>query len=354
MFGIDDKALRVTWTVFLFTLILLLVYLIRDTLLVFAGAVLFAYVLSPIVALIERFLPKRRRAALSLVYVLLLGALIGLGFALLPRLASEAKSLLQSLPAMIMRGSWATLPLPGWAAPVRGQIVDTLKNQAAGLQAHVVPFIQEAGAQILSGVGSLVPIILVPILAFFFLKDARGIKANILEMAHGSARLTLATIINEVHRVLQSYMKALVILAAASFLAWFIFLSILGEPYALLLAGLAGVLEFLPVIGPAAALVIILLVCSTTGTGGVVWIIVFWLLNRVFQDYVLNPFLMSAGVEIHPILVLFGVLAGEQLGGIPGMFYSVPVLAILKVVLSTLSQTPPAKELPLPTPALAN
>jgi predicted PurR-regulated permease PerM len=145
--------------------------------------------------------------------------------------------------------------------------------------------------------------------------------------------------------MLQSYMKALVILAAASFLAWLIFLNILGEPYALLLAGLAGSLEFVPVIGPAAAVVIMLVVSSATGTGGVVWIIVFWVLNRVFQDYVLNPFLMSSGVEIHPVLVLFGVLAGDQLGGIPGMFYSVPVLAILKVVLSTLSQGPPETQI---------
>jgi predicted PurR-regulated permease PerM len=344
MFGIDAKALRVTWTVFLFGLLLLLVYLIRETLLVFAAAVLFAYVLSPVVALIERFLPRRRGAALSIVYVVLLGVMIGLGFALIPRLASEATSLLERLPALIMSGSWATLPLPAWAAPVRGQIMDTLKNQAAGLQAHVVPFIQEAGSQILSGVSSLVPIILVPILAFFFLKDARTIKASLLGMARGSARMTLATIINDIHRVLQSYMKALVILAAASFLAWLVVLNILGEPYALLLAGIAGILEFVPVIGPVGALVIIVVVCTTAGTGGVVWVMVFWVLNRVFQDYVLNPFLMSSGVEIHPVLVLFGVLAGDQLGGIPGMFYSVPALAILKVVLNTLSQSVPERE----------
>jgi predicted PurR-regulated permease PerM len=347
MFGIDEKALRVTWTVFLFGFLLFVVYSIRDTLLVFAAAVLFAYVLSPIVALIERFLPKRRVIALSLVYVVLLGALVGLGFALIPRLAAEATSLLTRLPALVMGGTWATLPLPkflSWANPVRGQIMEALNRQAAGLEQHVVPFIQEASSRILSEVSSLVPMILVPIVAFFFLKDARTIKLGLLSLARGSARVKLAGIINGIHAMLQSYMKALVILAAASFLAWVIFLNILGEPYALLLSGLAGVLEFVPVIGPAAALVIILVVSSTAGVGGVVWIIVFWVLNRVFQDYVLNPFLMSSGVEIHPILVLFGVLAGEQLGGIPGMFYSVPVLAILKVVLNNLSPGSPERE----------
>jgi predicted PurR-regulated permease PerM len=346
MFGIDEKALRATWTVFLCALFLVVAYYIRDTLLVFAAAVFFAYILSPIVSLIERFLPKKRRAvALGIVYVLLLGALVGLGFVLIPRLAAEATSLATRLPALVMNGRWATLPLPSWADPVRGQIMEALKKQAAGLAEQVVPFIQRASAQILSGVSSLVPMILVPILAFFFLKDARGIRLAALGMVHGSTRATLQSILDQVHGMLQSYMKALVILAAAGFIAWTIFLNILGEPYALLLAGVAGVLEFIPVIGPAAALVVIAVVSVVAGSGGLVWILVFWALYRVFQDYVLNPFLMSSGVEIHPILVLFGVLAGDKLGGIPGMFFSVPVLAILKVVVSNLHQASIEQEL---------
>jgi predicted PurR-regulated permease PerM len=118
----------------------------------------------------------------------------------------------------------------------------------------------------------------------------------------------------------------------------------MGEQYELLLAGTAGVLEFLPVVGPAAALVIILLVCGIAGTGGLLWILAFWALYRVFQDYVLNPYLMSSGVELHPLLVLFGVLAGEKIGGIPGMFFSVPVLAIARVVLTHLRAASAAKQ----------
>jgi predicted PurR-regulated permease PerM len=53
----------------------------------------------------------------------------------------------------------------------------------------------------------------------------------------------------------------------------------------------------------------------------------------LFQDYVLSPQLLSSGIEIHPLLVLFGVLAGEQVAGIPGMFFSVPVIAALRIVI---------------------
>jgi predicted PurR-regulated permease PerM len=333
MLGTDERALRITWTVFLLALALLIVYVIRDTLLVFAAAIFFAYMLLPVVALIERFVQKRRTLALSVVYILLVGAMVGIGFALVPALASEATSLATRLPKMMEGGRLATIPLPHWMDPVRAQIIETLSREAASLEAKVVPLIQQAGKSILSGVGYLLPMILVPILAFFFLKDGRDIKRALLgSVDDGHDRTTVELILDDVHTVLKNYIRALVILSIASFCAYAIFLSAVGYSYELLLAGVAGILEFIPVIGPVAALLIILIVCGVGGTGGLLWIVIFWACYRVFQDYILNPYLMSAGVEIHPLLVLFGVLAGEKIGGIPGMFFSVPVIAILRVI----------------------
>ena len=343
MLGVDRRAFRITWTVCLFALLLLLIYYIRETLLVFAAAIFLAYILAPIVSLVERFVLKRRGLALGIVYILLIGALVGLGFALVPKLASEATSLATRLPGLLAKGTLATLPLPSWAEPAREQVVEALRRQAANLQSSVVPFIQRLSTEILSGVSYLLPIILVPILTFFFLKDAREIRAALLDLFDGERRRTAELIMNDIHVVLRNYMRTLILLAAASFAAWAIFLSIMDEPYVLLLAGTAGVLEFIPVVGPAAALVLILVICGLAGTGGLLWILAFWALYRVFQDYVLNPYLMSSGVELHPLLVLFGVLAGEKVGGIPGMFFSVPALAIAKVVLTHLRTASAAK-----------
>ena len=333
MLGIDPKAFRIAWTITLFALLLLIAYSIRETLMVFAAAIFLAYMLAPIVFLLERFVQKRRTLALGLVYVSLIGALVGMGFALIPRLASEATNLATRLPGLLTSGRLATLPLPSWAEPAREQVVEALHREAANLQSSVVPFIQRLSTEIVSGVGYLLPVILVPILTFFFLKDAREIRTALLSSFDNTQHTTAELILNDIHLVLRNYTRTLVILAIASFAAWAIFLAAMGEPYELLLAGTAGALEFLPVVGPAAALVIILVVCGLAGTGGLLWILCFWALYRVFQDYVLNPYLMSSGVELHPLLVLFGVLAGEKIGGIPGMFFSVPVLAIAKVAL---------------------
>lgn len=340
MLGIDDRTLRIVWTVFLFGLILALVYYIRDTILIFAGAVFLAYMLSPIVSLIERFIPKRRAISLTLVYCALIGLLVLLGFQLIPTAVSQATSLLTKLPAYVTGGGLRTLALPHWLEPMRTQVITAMNQEATSLQAKAVPFLQTASTKILSGLSDLLPLILVPILAFFFLKDARTIRDSLLTLTDdGKERDTLAKILQDIHQVLRSYMRALVLLAIAAFIAWSIFLSAMGYPYQLLLAGLAAVLEFIPVIGPVGALVIMVLVVLITGSGGLIWIVVFWGAFRIFQDYVLNPYLMSAGIELHPLLVLFGVLAGEKIGGIPGMFFSVPLIAILRVVYDRLKET---------------
>ncbi len=337
MLEIDDRALRVVWTVFLFGLLLAVIYFIRDTILLFAIAIFFAYMLSPLLALVERVMPRRRNLALALVYVLLIGALVAIGFQVIPAIGEQATSFATRLPTLLSNAKLMNFPLPPWLEPSRAEIVAALNREAVRLGSSIGPFIQQTGTRLLSGLSYVLPIILVPILAFFFLKDGEDIRVNLIgAVESGHDRTTVELILDDVHEVLRSYIRALVVLALASFLAWLIFLSLMRYPYELLLAGIAGVLEFIPVFGPAAALVIMLVVCAVSGSGGLLWILIFWGCYRVFQDYVFNPYLMSAGVELHPLLVLFGVLAGNSLAGIPGMFFSIPALAILKVIYARL------------------
>jgi len=334
MMGIDRRALRVAWTVFLFGLALTVIWFIRSTIAVFAAAVFFAYILSPVVGLVERFIKRRRGLALAIVYCLLVGLLVLIGFQLVPAVAGQAINLSSRLPGLVSGGNLTKWPLPTWAEPMRAQLIPVLNKIATNLQSSVGPVLQQAGSHLLSGLGATLPIILIPILAFFFLKDARAMRSALVCFVDKSAnRVMLDRILDDIHDVLRNYIRALVLLSFASFCAWAIFLNVLGYPYELLLAGVSALFEFIPVIGPAAALAVLLAVCLVTGTGGLLWIVIFWASFRVFQDYVLNPYLMSSGIEIHPLLVLFGVLAGDALAGVPGMFFSVPVLAILRLII---------------------
>jgi predicted PurR-regulated permease PerM len=189
------------------------------------------------------------------------------------------------------------------------------------------------GTQLLSGARYVLYIVLIPILAFFFLKDGREMReAMVISLVDESRRRVVDNILEDINVLLGEYIRALVLLAISSFTANSLFLGISGAPYAILLAGAAGLGEFLPVVGPAAAAIIILLVTGLSGYGHLLLYVIFWILYRIFQDYVLSPYLMGRGVKLNPMLVLFGVLAGEQIAGVIGMFFSVPVIATLRVL----------------------
>jgi predicted PurR-regulated permease PerM len=121
------------------------------------------------------------------------------------------------------------------------------------------------------------------------------------------------------------------LLCALTFVVWTALFLITGVPYALVLAAIGGALEFLPVVGPAAAGITIVSVALFSGFEHPWLLALFILIWRLVQDYVSSPLIMGRGVELHPALVIFGVLAGGELAGVAGMFLSVPVIAGLRV-----------------------
>ena len=103
-------------------------------------------------------------------------------------------------------------------------------------------------------------------------------------------------------------------------------------PYPVGLAAIAGALEFLPIIGPLTAGVIVVSVALFSGYPHPWLLVAFVLLWRGIQDYVSSPLVMGRGIELHPAVVIFGVIAGGEIAGPAGMFLSVPVLAALRIV----------------------
>jgi predicted PurR-regulated permease PerM len=100
----------------------------------------------------------------------------------------------------------------------------------------------------------------------------------------------------------------------------------------MLLAAIAFPLEFIPMVGPFTGAIVILAVAGLGGYQHLLWIVAFLAVFRIFQDYVLSPLLLSEGMELHPLLIIFGVLAGGAIAGIAGSFLSVPVLATLRII----------------------
>nr|AGU01666.1 hypothetical protein [uncultured bacterium] len=335
MLGLDRVVARYIWTAVCIVLLLAIVYAIRRTLFVFIIALLFAYLLWPLVNFLDRRLPGRSRVpALAIVYILLVGLLVVLGTAIGTRVASEATTFGTKIPELIAKLKQSSEPIASSSVPsLKTRALSILREQIDSHSSELMSQVPKIALGVLAHVEIILFIILVPILGFFFLKDGRSILADILGLvADGPQRAKAEEILADIHILLAQYIRALVLLSLATFAAYTSFLTLIGTPYAVLLGAIAAPLEFIPMVGPFTAAVIVLLVAGVSGFPHLVWILIFLIAYRLFQDYVLQPMLLGAGVELHPLLIIFGVMAGGQIAGIAGSFLSVLILATLRIV----------------------
>ena len=345
LLGLDRNAARYTWTAVFILLLVGLLYLIRETLLIFVVALLFAYLLWPLVKLLDRRLPGRSKAlALTLVYLSLVGILIVIGIATGSRVVQQANALAARLPDLLSGLQPPVAPAAShYVMPLKMTVISTVRQQLANHSRDILALLSNAALGVIERAGSLIFIVLVPILSFFFLKDGRQmLNSTVGILAAGARRDMVERIAADLHVLLAQYMRALVLLGVVASLTYGLFFTIIGVPYGILLAAVAFPLEFIPMVGPLAGAAIVLLVAGLSGFHHLLAIFVFLVAFRFFQDYVVSPHLLSAGMKLHPLLVIFGVLAGASIAGVGGCFLSVPVLATLRIVYrQLLPQAPP-------------
>src|SRR5260370_9223241 len=208
-------------------------------------------------------------------------------------------------------------------------------------------FVPKGGRKALFIAGDLVWVVIGPILSFFFLKDGRVMRQKILGlMDEGPRRDLVEDVVKDMNVLLAQYMRALLVLSLFTLVFFSFYLSVTRVPYALLLAAIAAVLEFIPMIGPFTAAVTILLVAGFSGYPHLLFILIFLGVYRLFQNYLLSPPLPSEVRWLHPLLLMFGVFAGGELGGIPGSFLSVPILAMARILYLRLEKAHKAAQLP--------
>jgi predicted PurR-regulated permease PerM len=333
MLGFDRKAARYVWTAALVLLLIYVVFLVRKTLFVFILAVLFAYLLSPLVNLLDKWLPTRTRTpALAGAYAIFVALAVLFGSQIASRVAEQAKALATDLPAQMQKWEKPSPDLSPTVNQFRAELVNRIRRQMTEGSNDLLSSLAQAGLRAVTVATDLIYVVIVPILSFFFLKDAHVMREHVLDLVDsGPSRALLDDLMEDVHLLLAHYMRALVLLSLAAFTSYSIVFSIMGVPYSVLLAAIGGLLEFIPMLGPLTAGILIVGVSAVSGAHAV-GVLIFLLAYRVFQDYILSPHLMGQGVELHPLLVLFGVFAGAEIAGIPGTFLSVPVLALVRIV----------------------
>jgi predicted PurR-regulated permease PerM len=351
VFGVDLRAARVAWTVALVAIALYCVYAVRTTLLVTVFAVFFSYVVYPLFEFAHRQLGRRlsRSAVLGLVFALVIGLIVLAGAMFGSPVADQAASLGRELPRLLDPDTLARrLPLPGFLEPFRARLIGLARSLVHGGQSQALPAARQIGAGLWHAAGSLIYLVVVPVLSFLMISQAPLVEQFLLARAGDPRGLLWVKLARDLNFLLSRYVRALALLSLATLVSYGIVLSLLGAPFALLLAGGAAVLEVIPVFGPLAAALAIVLVAAFNDFAHVWWLLAFVVAYRIFQDYMLNPWLMSEGVHVPPILVVFGLLAGDELAGVAGIFLSIPFLAAARIVIARLRTELAAADLDRP------
>ncbi len=322
---IDRQTLRVLITASLFAVTVWLLYSLRELFFLLLLGLFLAYTIEPLVLYLRRLAPRSisRNSAIVVIYLLVLlvfgGALIWLASSV----SLQAGVLMDSFPEVANSPAAATrIQLPTQLEPFRDDILKFAHS-----------FAEKAMAVIMERMASAGWFFVVPIFALYFLKEGSHFGqaaiafANRFGMAFGLHRL-----MGEVHEVLSKYIRAVLLLSLSVFVVYSIFYQAMGVPYAMLLATIAALFEVVPVIGWIAAACLSIGIASFGGYPYWGWMLAFYLVFRLVQDYAITPFLMSKGVALHPLAVLAGVIGGEVLAGVPGMFLSIPLMATARIL----------------------
>jgi len=329
----DARTARVLITVLLFALGLGFLYVTRATLIAFLFAIFFAYLMSPLVNNLEKLLKGRGRA-IAVIYALLLALIVVFFVVVGPKVTREGARLGKSLPDLLTRLSSGQIAQQlgqehGW----NEKSTELVESFLASHGDEITQLAQRVGLRVADVAKQAWLLFVVPLLSIFFLKDGRAFSDVLLSTIQSRPqREFLENVLNDLNQMLAHFIRAQLTLAGLSLVVYSVVLWVMGVSNPLLLGTIGGLLEFIPVVGPLAAGLIIVVVALLTGYPHWIGLVVFLVVWRLIQDYVSSPRIMGESMELHPLAAIFGVMAGGEVAGILGIYLSIPVMASLRIV----------------------
>ncbi len=337
------RVITISMAVLVLTfLALVLLYKLSFLLFLVVISIFLAYLFDPLVKLIRKPFKVRNRdklmprsLAIVISYLLVFGVLaISISY-LAPQVAEQIREFADNLPNYAQ--SFQT-QLEALNNRYEKLIPDRYQEE---INQNITSFVTYATASLTAFLGvfavSVVTyfpwLLLVPILAFFFLKDVFVYRILFLNcFPSGRWRSRAESILGDVNRTLAAYTRAQLISCIFIGTVCTLAYTLIGLDYALLLGILAGIFEFIPLLGPLTITITAVLVgLFSDNPWDALWTASFMVTLRLTHDYVTYPRIVGDGIHLHPFAVILSVLAGEQIAGIPGLFLSIPIVAILTV-----------------------
>lgn len=322
-----------------------LLYQIRTVLLLLVLSVFFCYLIAPIVHLIEqpvyigRFEIKMPRSmAIIVVYLLIAAAFFAVLQLVWPPLSQQVTDLAKNLPGYSKSAQASVTKIfndaNSWMKHVKlpQQWQEAIFTRASDMATSIAEWLTETLAGALGYLQYLTWLVLLPVLSFFLLKDASYFEQNLLALLPNERMQKRAHwLLMDISGTLAAYIRAQITACLVVGAVMMIGLTLLGAPYPVVLGAIAGLLEFIPLVGPLLAAIIIFGLTLTVSFKTALIVALFLAVLRIVEDYVVYPRIVGRGIKMHPIMVILAILAGAEIGGLIGIFLSIPAVGLVMV-----------------------
>ena len=317
-------------------------YLLAGFMLPILLAIGLAFGLYPLVNMITQVRVAHGMIKLSRAVAIVL-ALIGfliflciaIGFIILP-LFGQMNDLLVKLPALAAKSNIQDLDtmlqdpskIPMLPSSFE-MLTDGMINWAMGLVSGILRNLLRSSLEIVS---NLIGLIIVPFLAFYFLKDWRDLRSMFINLFNYDVQDRVAQVVDDIGRTLSSYVRGLVKLSLISGFVITLGTAFLGIDFPLVLGFWAILAETVPVVGPIMGAVPAIFIAYGQSPEAALHVAIFYAVYYQLDANFLMPKIMGQRLDLHPVLVIGSLLIGAKLFGILGMVFAVPVAAIYRVL----------------------
>jgi len=321
-----------------------LLYLLSPILAPFLAGAILAYVLNPLVGrLTWRYLP--RVAAVVLVLLFALALVAALALVILPLLIKELRLMSEQLPAFL---SWVNQQLAPWLKErfaIDFQLdIETVKQMAGGflsskqdLVSGLLGSLKIGGLALLA---FLVNLLLVPVVLFFLLRDWNGLIANVDAMIPRHLHQRARSIFAEIDAVLAEFLRGQMIVMLVMSVYYSTALWLADLEFALPIGVITGMLVIIPYVGAFTGILLgIIAATMQFGTlSGVAWVALAFAIGQALEGMLVTPLLVGKRIGLHPVAVIFALLAFGQIFGFFGVLLALPASAALLVALRRLQR----------------
>jgi predicted PurR-regulated permease PerM len=333
------------WQLLALTVLLgFLLWLLAPVLTPFAVSALLAYLGDPLVDRLERW-RLSRTAAVCVVFSLMTLAIVGVVLLLIPMLERQISDFIEQLPRYLDWFRGTVLPWLEDKFGVRAEfdpasLPEMIRNywkQAGGVAATVLGGLSKSGLAVLGWVAN---VLLIPVVTFYLLRDWDVLVANVRSLLPRAVEPTVSRLASESDSVLGAFLRGQLSVMLALGTIYTLGLWAAGIDLALLIGMLAGLVSFVPYLGVFVGLAASI-VAALVQHGDwlhLVLVVGVFAVGQTLEGFVLTPWLVGDRIGLHPVAVIFAIMAGGQLFGFLGVLLALPVAAVAMVVLRYLHQ----------------